>query len=266
MKDKRDQHIEKLLQITEEVLDQIVTYREVSIEYVELKNMYNYPYQHALNTGIIAGMIGLKMDRNLNEIRAMFLSSIMCEMGNLTIPEDILMKRSRLTSEEFDIVKEHCYKSFQQVRSCPEINYMVKKVCYEHHERVDGSGYPAGVKGDRINIMSKIVAVADAYDALTSDRTYRTAYPPHKALSHINEASNRLYDEKVVSVLEAIVNPFPIGTIVTLSTKDHGLVVGENKNDFRRPVLKIIDEHVSGAQIDLIHHPNIRITGIKYDI
>ncbi len=127
LKDKRDQHIEKLLQITEEVLDQIVTYREVSIEYVELKNMYNYPYQHALNTGIIAGMIGLKMDRNLNEIRAMFLSSIMCEMGNLTIPEDILMKRSRLTSEEFDIVKEHCYKSFQQVRSCPEINYMVKR-------------------------------------------------------------------------------------------------------------------------------------------
>ncbi len=62
--------------------------------------------------------------------------------------------------------------------------------------------------------MSKIVAVADAYDALTSDRTYRTAYPPHKALSHINEASNRLYDEKVVSVLEAIVNPFPIGRLL----------------------------------------------------
>jgi len=266
LKEKRDQHIEKLLNITEEVLDQIIRYREASVEYIDLKNMYNYPYQHALNTGIIAGMIGLKMDRNLNEIRAMFLSSIMCEMGNLTIPENILMKRSRLTFEEFDIVKEHCYKSFQQVRSCPEINYMVKKVCYEHHERVDGSGYPMGIKGDRINIMSKIVAVADAYDALTSDRTYRTAYPPHKALSHINEGSNILYDEKVVSVLEAIVNPFPIGTIVTLSTKDHAIVVGENKSNFRRPILKIIDEHASGAQIDLMKHPNIQITGIKYDI
>jgi len=265
MMGNRNEKIENILEIADRVLLDLEDHQLSRIEYVEPKNMYDYPYQHALNTGILASLIGFRMNRNVNEIRSMFISSILCEMGNLMIPRDILFKKGRLTPDEFETVKNHCNISYHQVNTLPELNYMIKMICLEHHEKVDGSGYPKGLDGDQMNIMSRIVSVADAYDAMTSDRTYRMAYPPHKAIEYLKSMSGVHYDEDVVYVLTSIIQPFPIGTIVSLNTKQYGVVIDDNEFEPLRPKIKLLSDEVE-SEMDLTNHRSMAITGIKYSV
>jgi len=263
---QRDKQMEAIVKMADDFIGELAENRNSRLENIQPKNIYNYNYQHAINTGILSALIGFRLKRNYNEIKSMFLASVLCEMGNLTIPESILLKKGRLTTEEYDIVKRHCYDSYQEIGSCMDLNYMIKLICLEHHEKVDGSGYPNGLIGDNINIMARIIAVADAYDALTSDRSYRIAYPPHKALEVLKDKSDIYYDKEVVEVLSEIIQPFPIGTIVTLNNKVHGVVIESNEIEALRPKVKLVGDDVKESIIDLISRPSIEITGIKYNL
>lgn len=262
---QRNQQIESIVEISDRIIEDLNKHRYSRIEYVEPKNMYDYAYQHALNMAILTTLIGFRMERNINELRSMFISSILCEMGNLSIPQEILFKRGRLTAGEFEIVKNHCAVSYHQVNSLPELNYMIKTICLEHHEKVDGSGYPNGLKGETMSLMSRIVSVADAYDAMTSDRTYRMAFPPHKALESLKNKSGIHYDADVVHALSEIIQPFPIGTIVSLNSKRFGVVIDANEEEPFRPIIRMLDVE-SSEELDLKSHRELLITGIKYSV
>lgn len=261
----REKKMALILDMTEEVIDQLMINKNSKFEHINPKNLNNYSYQHAINTGILSVLIGFQLDRNYNEIKSLFLASILCEMGNLTIPNDILFKKDKLTYNEFEIIKEHCQDSYQEIKSCPELNYIIKLICLEHHEHVDGSGYPTGLMGDNINLLARIISVADTYDALTSDRSYRNAYPAIEAITMMNEKGGQHYDIQVLKVLEKVIQPFPVGTIVTINQKIDGIVMVTNKSDDLRPTVKVLGTGLNNQLINMTQHPDLKITGTKYN-
>ncbi len=258
--EERDELLERLHLVTDEILLILKKHPSFLIERVEIKSDTHYQYQHALNTAIIATIIGMTQNLNFLELKSIFIGSIMKEMGNVAIPEEILNKKGKLTAIEFEILKSHTEISYQEIRNCDAINNNIKQICLEHHEKLDGTGYPNGLNQDSISFLTKIVAIADTYDALTSDRGFRPAYPPHRALKMMFAEVGTAYDRDLLKRLKKLVIPFPIGTYINLNN-GFGMVV-KYTLDSERPIIQL----ENGAIIDLSRNPNYEITGLKYKV
>src|SRR5690606_21216738 len=143
------------------------------------------------------------------------------------------------TDEEFAEVKKHPEYGFEVLRTIFEINLLSAHVAYQHHERLDGSGYPRGLKGDEIHLWARLTAVADVYDALTADRPYRKALRPDQALKLLREDAPHRLDERAVYYLIRHLAVYPEGTIVRLNNGHIGIVVRQTA-DPAKPVVRVI--------------------------
>ncbi len=175
-----------------------------------------------------------------------------------------LIKKGKLETFEYEIIKQHPENGYRTAKSCPFLSHHVKLICLQHHERVDGNGYPNGLALDEIDLKARILAVADAYDSLTSARTYRPPYPPHKALSIMRADSNKAFDPDIVQALSEVIVPYPIGSVLKLCNKEQGIVVGIHRDRPERPVLITIDS-AQPHKIDLKSETELSVVGLKYD-
>lgn len=256
---EREELLEKMHMVTDAVLLVLKQLPSHTIERVAIKSDKNYQYQHALNTAIIATILGIKLNLNYLELKSLFLGAIMKEMGNVAIPEEILYKKGKLTAIEFEILKAHTEIAYQEIHNCEIINSNIKRICLEHHEKLDGTGYPNKLFGNQISFLTKIVTVADSYDALTSDRGFRPAYPPHRALKMLYKDVSKAYDRDVLRQLKKLVILYPIGTYINLN-QGFGKVV-EYTLDYERPIVEI-----NGSIVDLSKDEGYEITGLKYKV
>ena len=128
------------------------------------------------------------------------------------------------------------------MRQLHNVSLLVAHCAFQHHERLDGSGYPRGLKGDEIHPYAKIIAVADVFDALTSNRVYRDAMLPHEALEILYAGSGTLFDANVIQAFRRSVAIYPNGMVVVLSDGRRGIVEKQNKGLTHRPFLRIIAE------------------------
>ena len=146
--------------------------------------------------GIIAGKLALPP----KEIEVIRLGAALHDMGKIVVPDSILKKPGKLTPEEYTIIKQHCYSGGQ---ICKRVGFLMNAypVVYHHHERWDGKGYPDGLGAERIPLGARIVAVVDAFDAMTSDRPYRNAMPLEEAVSILKDGSGKQWDPRVVRTL-----------------------------------------------------------------
>ena len=146
---------------------------------------------------------------------------------------------------------------------------MCADIALYHHEKVDGSGYPKKIKLDQIPLSARIVALADVYDALTSDRPYRAALPANEAIEFLLGHANQQLDEMLVKSFIKLIIPYPVGTLVKLSNGDIGIVERLYENFPLRPVVKVIKQlatTVEMVEIDLMKEQNIVIEGVQYEL
>jgi putative two-component system response regulator len=134
------------------------------------------------------------------EIEVIRLGAALHDMGKIVVPDSILKKPGKLTPDEYTIIKQHCYSGGQ---ICKRVGFLMNAypVVYHHHERWDGKGYPDGLGAERIPLGARIVAVVDAFDAMTSDRPYRNAMPLEEAVSILKDGSGKQWDPRVVRTL-----------------------------------------------------------------
>lgn len=147
-----------------------------------------------------AGIIARQLELPPKEIEVVRLGAALHDMGKIVVPDSVLKKAGQLTPEEYTIIKQHCYSGGQ---ICKRVGFLMDAypIVYHHHERWDGKGYPDGLKGERIPLGARIVAVIDAYDAMTTDRPYRNAMPMEAALSILRDGAGKQWDPRVVNVL-----------------------------------------------------------------
>lgn len=233
---------------------------------VLLSDVYTYDhyiFTHSLNVTMYSLAIGIKLNLKEKELEMLGLGAILHDVGKMKIPEDILLKPGRLTEDEFALVKRHTDEGFQILRKIPNMSLIVAHCAYQHHERLNGSGYPRGIKSNEIHYFGKIIAVADVFDAVTSNRIYRQAMLPHEGLEILYAGSGDLYDTKIIEAFRQAVAVYPVGITVELNDGRKGVVYKQNKGLSDRPIVRIIEEkglEVNPYEIDLKSELDIMIS------
>ncbi|WP_338779815.1 HD-GYP domain-containing protein [Metabacillus sp. FJAT-52054] len=170
------------------------------VKQVEEKD--SYTYQHSARVQTCSVQIAKHLLLTKDQLENLYYASLFHDVGKIHVPEEILNKPDKLTPKEFEILKKHSYDGAQMVKSTYYDH--ISNIILHHHERLDGSGYPYGLKGDQISTEAQIIAIADTYDAMTSDRVYRKGLNPVDAMKEIKSLTNRHYREPIVDALEQV--------------------------------------------------------------
>ena len=188
------------------------------------------------------------------------LGLVLHDVGKLTIPHEILHKPGALTSREWEIMKTHPRAGRELLADAP-ISPLALSIVLRHHERWNGTGYPDRLRGEEIHEMSRIAAVADVYDAVTSERVYAPAQPAHAGVRVIRDGSGTAFDPDVVEAFVRLVAPFPPGTEVQLDDGRRAIVVSVPTADLNRPLVRVVFGSGAPYEIDLLHTPELAIAG-----
>ncbi|MBF0521674.1 MAG: PAS domain S-box protein [Candidatus Omnitrophica bacterium] len=159
-----------------------------------------YTFQHTCNVAIIAEKIGQEMGFDKNRLIGLKLAAELHDLGKITLPLDLLIKPGKLTKLEFTLIKEHVEKCYDLIKDI-RFPFPLADIIYQHHERLDGSGYPQGIKGSKILSESRILAVSDVLEAMTNHRPYRAALGFKKAVDELKDGAGKIYDSEVVEVV-----------------------------------------------------------------
>jgi HD-GYP domain-containing protein (c-di-GMP phosphodiesterase class II) len=197
-----------------------------------------YTYKHSFAVAVISTIIGSWLDLATDEIDDLMISAFLHDVGKLQISEAVLNKSQPLTKEEFLELKKHPEYGYKMIIQTAGISQKQAFAALQHHEREDGSGYPSGLKGSEMGILSKIVAVADVFHAMISKRSYKEALPLFQVLRELYKGSYGLYDPKVVHCLISKIMNALIGSKVLLSNGDVATVILINIHDLMHPLVK----------------------------
>lgn len=222
----------------------------------------SYIFTHSLNVTIYTIGIGMELGYTEKQLFEVGIGAILHDVGKMMIPNEILNKQEKLTDEEFELIKRHARAGFDVLRNTPNISLLSAHCAFQHHERVNGIGYPQGLSGDNIHPYAKILAVADVFDAVTSNRVYRAAMLPHEGLEVLYAGAGTLFDKKIVELFSKTIAIYPIGITVYLNDQRKGVVSKQNKFFGMRPIVRILEESgqkVQPYEVDLLIERNIAI-------
>ncbi|MFF2481777.1 HD-GYP domain-containing protein [Paenibacillus sp. NPDC058071] len=214
----------------------------------------DYTYQHNIGVGVISTMIGRWLNMDDKQLSTLSLAATLHDVGKVNIPIEILNKPGKLTEEEYELVKKHTIFGYELLKQTPGISPKVARVALQHHEREDGGGYPLGLKRDKIDYLSAVVAVADVFHAMTSKRPYHEPEPFHEIISQMARGKFGELNPHIVSLFLENVMKKMIGKQVILTDGRTGEVVMLNPHRMETPLVRIADEFV-----DLSREEGLRI-------
>ena len=221
-----------------------------------MRDFSDSTYVHSINVGMIAAIIGKWAGKAELEEHLLISCGMFHDIGKLLIPEDILNKPEKLTEDEFEIMKTHAEKGYELLKHL-DIDERIKRAALMHHERVNGSGYPKGLKARDIDDFAKIITIADVYDALTATRVYRGPICPFDVIEIFEKDSFKLYDTRYMLVfLQNIINSY-LHSQVQLSNGESGEIIMVNTNNLSKPIV-----HSGNDFIDLSKNKDIKIEKI----
>ena len=201
-------------------------------------------YVHSVNVAMLSNMIGRTVypDISKEELDILTLSGLLHDIGKMMVPDNIIQKNGRLTLPEYNVVKTHVLFGNNILKGLKNLDPRVAEVAMRHHERCDGTGYPGGYRREQIEPFARIVAIADTYDAMTSDRVYRAALCPFDVIHMFEREGIVKFDvEFLLPFLEKAVQAY-LNTEVKLSTNEVGKVIMINHNEYSKPVVQVGNE------------------------
>ena len=259
--------IRQLSSIVNDLITELLYKDDLTYNIIDFKNFDNYTYQHCLNVAILSISTGISLSLSENTLHDLGMAGLLHDIGKMMIPIEILNKPSKLTDEEFEIMKTHPANAVNQLKDM--VSYNVLSGIQSHHEKLDGTGYPHGLNGNNIHHLAKILAVCDVYDALTSDRSYRMTAFPSEVIEYIMGCADTHFDYEILKNFLKVIVAYPVGTFVKLSDRNVAVVVKNNSENIMRPVIRIINKDGTvGEDVDLLYDHksmNITITDMAYD-
>ena len=223
-----------------------------------MKGYDDVTYVHGLNVALLSNMIGKLVFPKISEkdLEVLTLAGLLHDIGKMMIPDEVLQKNGHLTISEFNLIKTHVLHGNNILKNM-NLDPRIAEVAMRHHERCDGSGYPGGYTQNQMSPFAKIVAIADTYDAMTSDRVYRKAICPFEVIHMFEREGLVKYEvEYLLPFLSVAVQAY-LNTEVQLSTDEIGKVVMVNVDELSKPVVK-----VGGIYYDLTKENSISIDRI----
>jgi putative nucleotidyltransferase with HDIG domain len=216
-----------------------------------------YTFEHSIGVGMLAARIGEWTGLTEHECQEVMLAGTLHDIGKCLISEQILQKPGRLTQEEYQEIQQHTSFGYMILRNS-ELPDRIACVAYNHHERMDGNGYPRGLRGEQIDLYSRIVSVADVFNAMTSRRVYRDAAAYYLVLDELQRDAFGELDPQLVVTFVRKMTSFLVGNVVGLNDGTVGTVVLIPNDRPTRPLLR-----TDGGFLDLQQHPELYIEEIK---
>ncbi len=228
-----------------------------------------YTFQHSLNVSIYSVALGIKAGVDSFELKNLAVSALFHDIGKIRIPSDILNKPDSLAPHEMDEVKKHPEYGKKLLMSYSSYIYPgAVDVAYSHHERIDGKGYPRGIDGRKISRFTRIVAIVDAYDAMTSRRCYKEPVSSMQALLELKANAGTQFDQEYVNLFVELIGVCPPGYVVEMSNGEVGIVLSNTSGSDKPKVIILTDEckiPVKENVVDLSRSPVDR-QGLPYSV
>ncbi len=244
-------------QTTKSILSRINENRAIVSCLNEMRSSGEYLYSHSLNVALLCMLIGKWLKFDYLKLKSLITAGFLHDIGKIRIPAEILNKPGPLSGEEFEEVKRHPVYGFKIAESAEGLNEDILRGILMHHEREDGSGYPLGLKGDKIHEFGKIVAVADVYDAMTSTRVYKAKQCPFDVIECILTDYFNTLDIKITSVFLKNIASYYIGESVMLNDGTIGEIIYINPYNISKPIVR-----AGSKYIDLVAQKGLKIMGL----
>ncbi|MBI9014595.1 MAG: HD-GYP domain-containing protein [Clostridiales bacterium] len=256
--------------ISKSLIQEIMNSKNTNISMMNIKNAQDYYYEHSVNVAVLSAIIGLEIGLKITELENLTYGSLLADIGNHWLSTELLSSPNLFNEAEFNEIKKHPFLGYDYINDNTIINAHIKNLILQHHERLDGSGYPKHLTSDDINPLTKILMISDVYDAMTSDRSYREAHSQIEAIEYLMANASTLFDFELINVFVRKIIPYPVGTYVLLSNGQRGVVLNNAVDYPLRPKVRIFGDSRNSEQhkfvIDLLETKNITIDRIIYSL
>lgn len=216
-----------------------------------IKTKDNYTFMHCVSVTGLMVMFAKFMEFDKKTIHEVAIGSLVHDVGKIMVPDKVLNKPGKLNDAEFKVMKDHVTFSKDILDGNPGISQIALDVALLHHERMDGTGYPLGLKGDEISLVGQMSAIVDVYDALTSVRVYKHAWEPTQALKKMIEWCPGHFSTELVQKFIQCLGIYPVGSLVQLNTGKVAIVLEQNK-EILRPKVRVIYHGIKKCYIEVV--------------
>jgi putative nucleotidyltransferase with HDIG domain len=241
---------------TDAIVDSIFRNQDALACMSRLRIKDEYLVEHSLNVSILISLFAKHLNFDREIIEQLALGAFLHDIGKVLIPPQVLQKPGKLTAAEFDIIKSHVQLGIDVLKECPDLPQDVIEIVYQHHERLDGSGYPRQLAAKEISEFGRMIAIVDSYDAMTAERVYKAGMHPIKAFKILIKDSPKSYDKKLVELFISCLGIYPLGTLVKLTSGKLGLISKLNMNKPLEPFVRVffsarLNQAIAMEEIDL---------------
>lgn len=234
----------ELRQSIEPMVDSIMRNPDACIWLTRLRNLDDYTYNHSISASVWAVALGRHIGLPKSDLYTLAMGVSLFDIGKMKIPGELLAKESRLSTDEFELVKSHVDLGVQCLMESGGVNNTVIDIVACHHERFNGKGYPNGLSGGEIPVFARIAAIVDCYDAMTSVRPYADAISPSQAIKKLYEWRDIDFQSELVEEFIQAIGIYPAGTVVELSSGEVGVVLSEYRTRRLRPkIIQLLDSN-----------------------
>ncbi len=241
----------------EEMLPDMIRNNDVLMRLSQLKRSDNYTFEHSLRVSILAANLAKWLGYNDAQIQEVAEAGLLFDIGKMKLPQYILKKGGKLTPEEFRIIEKHTQLGYNILLKTKGVSSAIKYAALQHHERMDGSGYPLRIKSGQIHEYAKIIMVCDIFDAMVSKKPYGKGISKIEAAEYLNWNTDSSFDTKMVYILVHKISEYMLGKKVVLNTGEAGKIVYIDVNYPTKPTLQV-GERI----IDLRFEESIKIVKI----
>ncbi len=258
-KEMTEKDLQEVKNISENLAREITRDPQVLLQIAVLKAVHAYTFSHSLHVAIYATVLARHLGHSQAALKDICLAGLLHDLGKLDVPEEIVNKPGPLTTEEFEVMKKHVIYSYERLARMKNLSSDILMAISQHHEKINGTGYYQGLRGEQIHPWGKILATADVYDAVTTDRVYRSALLPHEGAEVIMGSTLDHLDYLHVQTFSRKIPFYPVGTSVTLNTGETGRVIGYYPLAPLRPIVEV--ETATGKKtVDLTSNLTVHIT------
>lgn len=253
----QDVNIDECMMLAGQIIEDVSQNEFIETNLTNLCMFDNDTYNHCVNVAAYCAMVGITLGYNEEKLKNLTMAALLHDIGKSTIPKEILNKPGKLTDEERSIINNHPHNGYLMLKDT-DVSAFVKVGVYEHHENMDGSGYPRGLTGNKIQEISKIIHVCDVYDAMISRRSYKDKINPTDVIEYLYGGCVNMFDQNIVTAFVSRLMPYPKGITISLSTGQKAIVKENYVEHPLRPEIRLIDTR---EDIKLFEHHNITIIG-----
>ena len=232
--------ITPLAAVAEEMVDTMFTHGDAMLCLARIRAKDAYLMEHSMNVAILLANFGRYLGLERNVLKELTLGGLLHDVGKIMTPDEVLNKPGKLTDEEFGVMRQHVVHSYDILSNTAGITPTMLEVAANHHERLDGTGYPQRLKGEQLSLYTRMSGIVDVYDAVTADRVYKQGMQPTQAFRVLLKGINQHFDAELVTKFIKCMGVYPVGTLVQLSNQRLAVVMQRNEQQPLKPLVKVI--------------------------